>query len=343
MKRKLKYGLRYNKTIPHLCDSVNIDSLSWTRFEPIFCEKEKARINRARKRSDKIGSKPLIYPYVKSKVVIMGKITTLSEIEKEIKPNTATLVGGGFDLFHVGHLRYLKKSSNFGRPLVVVIQSDKVVFVRKGFGRPIIGEKQRAHLVSAIECVDYVLILDKPSHYDGYLKKIKPKRLIFYKENLIYRMRRAKEIRKRFPHIQVIFVKDKKIISTSNITEKIMRSVNFDKITDRITKRLHELASKSTSNAGKISSILVRNGQIIEEAMNDKNDRHAESLILESIKKNKISVNDCELYVLIPPCLICSELLIKSPLKKIYYLYPYGNDDGLKLLRKNSVVVKRYK
>ena len=153
----------------------------------------------------------------------MGKVITLNRLLKEIKPNTATLIGGGFDLFHVGHLRYLKKCSSFGKPLVVIVQSDSVVFARKGFGRPIIGQNQRAHLVSSIECVDYVVILDKPSHYDGYLEKIKPKRLIFYRENLVYRIRRAKEIRKKFPHIKVIFVKNKKITSTSSITEKNSR------------------------------------------------------------------------------------------------------------------------
>ncbi len=272
----------------------------------------------------------------------MGKVVTLNELVKKIRPNTATLVGGGFDLFHVGHLRYLKKSSRFGRPLVVVIQSDKVVFARKGFGRPIIGERQRAAVVAAIDCVDYAVILDKPSHYDGYLEKIKPRHLIFYKENLAYRMRRAKEIRKKFPHIKVVFVKHKKIFSTSSIIEKIIRGAEHDKISDPIVKKLHELAARSTSKAGKISAVLVKNGRIIEGASNDHLDRHAEFLILESITKKKISMDSCELYVLIPPCISCAELLVKSDLKKIYYAYPYGNDDGLRLLRRSGFTVKRH-
>ena len=104
----------------------------------------------------------------------MGKIVKLSEINKFVSPYQSTLVGGCFDLFHVGHLRYLKAASRFGRPLIVIVQTDKTISVRKGPTRPIINQWQRAEIISSLEFVDFVLILDKPSHHDGYLKIIKP-------------------------------------------------------------------------------------------------------------------------------------------------------------------------
>jgi len=51
------------------------------------------------------------------------KITTLSKLTKNLKPFTATLVGDVFDLFNIEHVRYLRKCSKVGRPLVVVVQA----------------------------------------------------------------------------------------------------------------------------------------------------------------------------------------------------------------------------
>ena len=105
----------------------------------------------------------------------MGEIIPLSKIDKYVAPNTATLVGGSFDLFNVSYLRFLKDCSDCGRPLVVIIQSDSSVRIRKGFNRPVVGQKHRAEIVAALCFVDYVIVLPKPPHHKKYLAKIKPK------------------------------------------------------------------------------------------------------------------------------------------------------------------------
>ncbi|MBS3074149.1 adenylyltransferase/cytidyltransferase family protein [Candidatus Pacearchaeota archaeon] len=135
----------------------------------------------------------------------MGKIIKLKDVSELIKPNTSAPVGGSFDLSHVGHLRYLKCCSRFGKPLVVIVQSDKTVGYRKGFNRPIINEKRRAEIISHLNFVNYVLILDKPSHYDKYLEIIRPKTFIFSKEDMDYKINRKKLIKEKFPNISVVF------------------------------------------------------------------------------------------------------------------------------------------
>ncbi len=89
----------------------------------------------------------------------------LEEIIEEVKKENKTVVftNGCFDLLHVGHIRYLKASKNFGDILIVAINSDSSVRRLKGPQRPLISEKQRAELIAALEFVDYVTIFDEDS------------------------------------------------------------------------------------------------------------------------------------------------------------------------------------
>ncbi|HEV8117293.1 MAG TPA: adenylyltransferase/cytidyltransferase family protein [Thermoanaerobaculia bacterium] len=70
---------------------------------------------------------------------------------------------GGFDLFHVGHVRYLEAARGEGNFLVVGVNSDRSVRAAKGPGRPIFPENERAEIVAALLCVDAVVIFDEDS------------------------------------------------------------------------------------------------------------------------------------------------------------------------------------
>lgn len=70
---------------------------------------------------------------------------------------------GCFDLLHVGHTRYLEEAKRLGHRLVVGINSDASVRqLAKGTGRPIVPADQRAEVLTALACVDYVTIFDEP-------------------------------------------------------------------------------------------------------------------------------------------------------------------------------------
>jgi len=72
------------------------------------------------------------------------------------------LANGCFDLLHVGHLRYLQGAKALGDCLVVAVNSDASVRRIKGAGRPVLPERDRAELVAALACVDYVTIFHEP-------------------------------------------------------------------------------------------------------------------------------------------------------------------------------------
>jgi len=70
---------------------------------------------------------------------------------------------GCFDLLHPGHIETLEKARSFGDALLVALNSDRSVREMKGAGRPILPEHERAEILAALECVDGVVIFDKPT------------------------------------------------------------------------------------------------------------------------------------------------------------------------------------
>ncbi len=65
---------------------------------------------------------------------------------------------GCFDLLHVGHVRSLEQARSFGDRLVVAMNSDASVRRLKGAGRPLVSVRQRAEVLAALHCVDWVVI-----------------------------------------------------------------------------------------------------------------------------------------------------------------------------------------
>jgi len=72
---------------------------------------------------------------------------------------------GCFDLLHVGHVTLLERAKRLGDILIVALNSDRSVNALKGRGRPLTRQQDRAKLLAALACVDYVTIFDEPTPY----------------------------------------------------------------------------------------------------------------------------------------------------------------------------------
>lgn len=83
------------------------------------------------------------------------------------------LANGCFDFFHVGHIRYLAGAKAFGDCLIVGINSDEQVRKLKGEKRPLMPERERAELISALRFVDYVTIFPEPT-VEELIRAIRP-------------------------------------------------------------------------------------------------------------------------------------------------------------------------
>lgn len=91
------------------------------------------------------------------------KIKARGELKSEIRKargqgKKIVTTNGCFDVLHVGHIRYLQQAKQQGDILIVAINSDDSVRAIKGDKRPLVPENERAEMLAALECVDYVTI-----------------------------------------------------------------------------------------------------------------------------------------------------------------------------------------
>lgn len=96
------------------------------------------------------------------------KLKSASELrtildKRRAKGERIVFTNGCFDLMHVGHVRYLQAARELGDLLVVGINTDASArMLNKGKGRPIVPDAQRAEVVAALGCVDYVVLFEEP-------------------------------------------------------------------------------------------------------------------------------------------------------------------------------------
>jgi len=96
------------------------------------------------------------------KVKALQEISTLVSEFKEAG-KTVVFANGCFDLLHVGHIRYLEAARALGDILVLGLNGDKSVRQLKGPGRPLMNQEERAEILAALECVDYLVVFDEPT------------------------------------------------------------------------------------------------------------------------------------------------------------------------------------
>lgn len=107
-----------------------------------------------------------------------SKIASLESIEERLRSAPTTreglvLANGIFDLFHVGHVRYLEGAKAAGRRLLVAVNSDASARKLKGPGRPLLPLEERMEIVAALECVDWVTWFEENS-IEGVLRRVRP-------------------------------------------------------------------------------------------------------------------------------------------------------------------------
>ena len=109
-----------------------------------------------------------------SEVRIVGRQDLISiAAEQKAAGRKIVLANGCFDLFHVGHIRYLEGAKAAGDFLIVAVNADEQVIKQKGEGRPFMPEDERAEIVAALRCVDLVTIFPEPTVTE-VIRAIKP-------------------------------------------------------------------------------------------------------------------------------------------------------------------------
>lgn len=153
----------------------------------------------------------------------MGQILNRKNISDFVKKlheagKTVVTTNGCFDILHVGHVKYLQKTKSYADYLMVLLNSDKSVKSIKGDARPINNELDRATILTALSCVDFVVMFDEDSPAE-LLDEIKPD---VYTKGADYNMDTLPErdimIKNNIRVEFIDFVEGK---STTNIIDKI--------------------------------------------------------------------------------------------------------------------------
>lgn len=106
----------------------------------------------------------------------MSNIIKINQLNKLQKSQEIVLVGGCFDILHLGHISFLKKAKKLGKTLVVLLESDTTIKKLKGNDRPINNQQNRAEILINLDMIDWVILLPEINgqQYTDLVKEIKP-------------------------------------------------------------------------------------------------------------------------------------------------------------------------
>jgi rfaE bifunctional protein nucleotidyltransferase chain/domain len=108
----------------------------------------------------------------------MGRTVSLEEAltirgKLQAEGKTVVLTNGHFDLLHMGHVDYLQNARELGDALIVGLNSDASTRTLKGEKRPIVLQEERARMLAALVCVDYVVIFEETTA-NSLVETLKP-------------------------------------------------------------------------------------------------------------------------------------------------------------------------
>lgn len=108
----------------------------------------------------------------------MGRVSDLDAVLQAVEEARRSgariaLANGAFDLFHVGHARYLRGAAAVADVLVVAVNADASVRAAKGPRRPVYPEAERAEIVAALDGVDWVVVFDDET-VDRIIERLRP-------------------------------------------------------------------------------------------------------------------------------------------------------------------------
>ena len=150
-------------------------------------------------------------------------LDVLAEIISAEKSRGKKIVftNGCFDLLHVGHVKYLQKARSFGDLLILGLNSDASIKRLKGDKRPLIGEEERAHILAALDCIDYVVVFDEDTPL-RLIETLKPSILVKGGDYTLDGVVGREAVEAAGGRVELVQFVDGK--STTNIISKILES-----------------------------------------------------------------------------------------------------------------------
>jgi D-beta-D-heptose 7-phosphate kinase/D-beta-D-heptose 1-phosphate adenosyltransferase len=159
-----------------------------------------------------------------SKIKTLDVLTSAISAEKT-RGRRVVFTNGCFDLLHAGHVKYLQKTRRLGDILVLGLNSDASVRRLKGEKRPLICEDERAHILAALDCIDYVVVFDEDTPLE-LITALKPDILAKGGDYKIEGVVGRDFVESYGGRVELVSFVDGK--STSNIIERVLELYSSD-------------------------------------------------------------------------------------------------------------------
>jgi cytidyltransferase-like protein len=148
-------------------------------------------------------------------------INIAKELHKQKK--TIVIVGGFFDILHLGHIKFLEKSKKYADYLFVFLEEDAKAAIEKGGKRPINSQTIRAKILSSLEIVNYIVMLKNMTssdRYDKILIEMQPNVIatVYGDPKVNYKKKQAKLIKAKLAYV----IKKINNYSTTKYAKSIM-------------------------------------------------------------------------------------------------------------------------
>lgn len=264
------------------------------------------------------------------------------------------LVQGSWDLFHLGHLRYILKARELCDYLIIAMDSDEKIRKRKGPTRPVIPEKERYEFINLLGVADKIIVKDVGEPKWHLIKTVKPDVLVAIKEN--YSDEEIEKLEKICGRVAVLPRQAK--TSTSDKIRQITIASRMKKV-DGVDKKVALAAANMRKRIKCGQSMPEPIPQLLKELQNSTDDvcpvaaaclwkgqwiystnqidftipdydvthrtelfygtvEHAEIGLLKKLGSAKTV--DTPVYITLFPCDKCMKILADKGVKEVYYL-----------------------
>jgi len=156
---------------------------------------------------------------------------------------------GTYDMFHVGHGRYLMETKKRGDILIVGVDDDAYTKGRKGEHRPIWPEDERLETLLHLRWVDYVFLQRSKDDAVRMIREVKPDIFVTSESTKgVEFTERVKAAHKDYCG-EVVVLQPQATTSTSNVIRKLLLSGMAD-----FQKHIHKLIDTARNSFSMILS-----------------------------------------------------------------------------------------
>jgi D-glycero-beta-D-manno-heptose 1-phosphate adenylyltransferase len=174
----------------------------------------------------------------KNEKLVSSKIVELDSLQKKLeslrrRKRKIVLTMGTWDLLHIGHARYMQQAKKHGDILVVGVDSDAKVKIRKGPDRPVVPQGERMEMICHLACTDFIVLKENDAPKWHMIKIIKPDVLIATKET--YDQKKLEDVKRLCKKVVVL---DPQATTSTSAKIRRLQITTANKIEQKLRPKL---------------------------------------------------------------------------------------------------------